>query len=92
MQVCISSSLSPIGPSEQDTITVNGGGINSTVTFPVDQDTITITFPITDDEVGLEELERYVAMLEIVGTPRGVVLGTITSADIEISDNDGEGV
>ena len=78
------------GPSDQTGIIINGGGIDEVIDFPVDVNMVTIMFPITDDELGLEEIERYIAMLEIVGTPTGVIPGTTTSTEIQITDDDGE--
>ncbi len=80
------------GPSTQTGITVNAGRIDSIVTFPADQQMITINFPIGDDDLGLEELERYIANLEIIGSPSGVVPGTITSAEVQVRDNDGKDI
>ena len=77
------------GPSTQTGIMVNAGGIDSTITFPADQQMITIDFPVGDDELGLEVLERYIANLEIIGSPSGVVTGTITSAEVQVRDNNG---
>ncbi|XP_064387502.1 uncharacterized protein LOC135335845 isoform X3 [Halichondria panicea] len=76
------------GPSTQTGITVNAGGIDSIITFPADQQMITIDFLIGDDDVGLEVLERYIANLEIIGSPSGVVTGTITSAEVQVRDDD----
>ncbi|XP_064387511.1 uncharacterized protein LOC135335851 isoform X2 [Halichondria panicea] len=75
------------GPSTQTGIMVNAGGIDSTITFPADQQMITIDFPVGDDELGLEVLEQYIANLEIIGSPSGVVTGTITSAEVQVRDN-----
>ncbi len=71
---------------------MNAGGIDSIVTFPADQQMITINFPIGDDNVGLEVLESYIANLAIIGSPSGVVPGTITSAEVQVRDDDGKDV
>ncbi|XP_064387505.1 uncharacterized protein LOC135335846 isoform X3 [Halichondria panicea] len=76
------------GPSTQTGIMVNAGGIDSTITFPADQQMITINFPIGDDDLGLEVLERYIANLEIIGSTSGVIPGTITSAEVQVRDDD----
>ncbi len=80
------------GPSTQTGIMVNAGGIDSTITFPADQQMITINFPIGDDDLGLEVLERYIANLEIIGSTSGVIPGTITSAEVQVRDDDGKDI
>ncbi len=68
---------------------MNAGGIDSTITFPANEQMITIEFPISDDELALEVLERYTANLEIIGSPIGVITG-IMSAEVQVRDNDGK--
>ena len=77
------------GPTEQTGIIGNAAGIDETVLFPGDQQMITIPFGIGDDELGLEVLERYIAMLEIVGNPQSVVLGD-SEAEVQVMDDDSE--
>ena len=67
---------------------VNADGIDSTLTFPPDQDMITINFDIGDDELGLEEIESYIASLMIEGSPPRISLGDISTAQVAVVDDD----
>ena len=71
----------------------SGGSINRDEAFTTGQFIFNLSFPLTDDEIALEDLESYVATLTLApGTPPGVVLGSQTTATITVADNDGESV
>ena len=78
-----------VGPSDQENIVRSADGIDTTITFPADQETVEISFTLTDDTVGLEDIESYIATLELVGTPEGVVIGDIPETTVNVLDNEG---
>ncbi len=79
------------GPSTQDFVVVSAAGLLGQVTFPAGQTTVRVPFNINNDEVGLEDLEMYVASLSL--TPEaiagGVSLAAISQADVQVVDDDG---
>ena len=58
------------------------------MTFPPDQDRVTIDFNIGDDQLGLEEIESYIASLMIEGSPPRISLGDIDTAQVDVVDDD----
>ena len=78
----------PTGPSEQTNIVRSADGIAETQTFPAGASSIFFDFALTDDLVGGEDVETYIASLEIVGASV-VQLGSRTSTQVFVEDNDG---
>ncbi len=75
------------GPSNQPFIIPSAGGLNQNgFTFPAGQTTVRVPFVVTDDEVGLEDLESYIATLTT--SAAGVNVGAISQTTIEIVDDD----
>ena len=83
------SNSSFIGPSDQDNIERSADGIDTTITFPADQNTVEVSFTLTDDNVGLEDIESYLVSLELIGTPVGVDIGDIPEATVNVLDDEG---
>ncbi len=79
------------GPSTQEFVQVSAAGISGGFTFPAGQSSTRIMFNINNDEVGLEDLETYIAVLSIdsATTASGVGIGAIATADVQIVDDDG---
>ncbi|ORU95024.1 MAG: hypothetical protein A6F71_10280 [Cycloclasticus sp. symbiont of Poecilosclerida sp. M] len=79
------------GPSEQTDVAVSAEGINTIVTFeagPGASDSIFISFGINDDEVGLEAVETYTVVFEILSSTDLVFPGMITETTVNILDTD----
>ena len=53
-------------------------------------DTITITFPLTDDDVALEEIERFFVGLMVENPDSGVIITQPERTQINVLDDDGE--
>ena len=78
------------GPSTQTDVIISADGISETITFPAGPSgSIFATFTITDDDVGLEAVESYVASLELVVPNDGILVDRNTTV-INIEDDDGE--
>ena len=79
------------GPSTQDFVVVSAAGLPGQVTFPAGQTTVRVPFNINNDEVGLEDLESYLASLSLTSEAiaGGVSLGAISQADVQVVDDDG---
>ena len=76
------------GPSNQPFIVPSADGLNQNgFIFPAGQTTVRVPFVITDDEVGLEDLESYFATLTT--SAAGVNVGAISQTAVEIVDDDG---
>ena len=69
-----------IGPETQpSTVEISGSSINKIIEFiPGVQLTNTVLLDIIDDNIGLESVEAYVLTLSLVGSNRGVVLGSVS--------------
>ena len=81
------------GPSVQTDIERSADRIDEVQTFeagPSADNSLFFEFALTDDSVGLEAIEMYFADLTIVGTPGGVMLGSVTTVRVNVLDNDGE--
>ena len=81
--------LSITGPSTQSDVVISAAGISETQTFPAGSSSITFNFDLTDDIVGLEDVESYIASLQLVGSPAGVELGATTETTVFVTDDDG---
>ena len=53
--------------------------------------TISVTFDLTDDDVALEEVERYFASLTLVDSASGVLIVQPEMTQINVLDDDGGG-
>ena len=61
-----------------------------TFTFPAGQTSVRVPFTISDDMVGLEDLETYNVTLGLPSpAPQNVSLGTMTMAVVQVMDDDG---
>ena len=78
-----------VGPSDQTDIERSAAGINKTLTFPASDSSLKFDFTITDDDIGLEADESYVATLELVDSPDGVSLGNLSKTLVTVVDDDG---
>ncbi len=69
----------------------SAAGLPGQVTFPAGLTSVRVPFTINNDEVGLEDLESYLASLSL--TPEaiaaGVSLGAISQASVQVVDDDG---
>ena len=45
-------------------------------------------FDLTNDNVGLEALESYVASLQLVGSPLGIQTGSLVQTTVNVEDDD----
>lgn len=80
------------GPSTQTNIEQSAAGIDQVVTFGAGPDapnSISITFDLTDDDVALEAVERYVASLSVVDPSSGVRVVQPSVTTINVLDDDG---
>ena len=80
------------GPSTQTNIEQSAAGIDQVVTFGAGPDapnTISIMFNLTDDDVALEAIERYVASLSVVDSSSGVIVTQPSVTTINVLDDDG---
>ena len=87
--MCSSSCCHLQGPSEQTGIVRSADGNAETQTFPAGSSSIMFNFALTDDNIGLEAVESYVASLQLVGSPVGVELGTTIETTVVVEDDDG---
>ena len=81
------------GPSNQASIERSADGINEIITFeagPDAPDIIRVNFTLTDDNVALEDIERYVVNLFLPDSPAGVLIVEPDTTRIEVLDDDGE--
>ena len=62
----------------------------TTFAFPAGQTSVRVPFNITDDMVGLEDLETHNVTLGLPSpAPQGVSLGVRTMAVVQVMDDDG---
>ena len=89
---CVTSSYHlinlPTGPSEQTNIVRSADGIAETQTFPAGASSIFFDFALTDDDFLGEDVETYIASLEIVGDSI-IELGSQATTQVLVLDNDG---
>lgn len=81
------------GPSTQTNIERSAPAINELITFeagPEAPDTITVTFPLTDDNVALEDVERFFVGLTVDTPGSGVLVVQPERTQINVLDDDGE--
>ena len=81
------------GPSTQPDIEQSAPVINEVITFaagPEALDTITVTFPLTDDDVALEEVERFFVGLTVENPDSGVIVTQPERTQVNVLDDDGE--
>ena len=79
------------GPSEQTDVAVSAEGIDIIVIFgagPDADDSIFIPFGINDDEVGLEAVETYTVVFEILSSTNLVFPGMIIETTVNIEEDD----
>ena len=77
------------GPSNNTGIIRSAAGISETKTFPAGSSSITFNFDLTDDNVGLEALESYIASLQLVGSPLGIETGVcLVETTVNVEDDD----
>ena len=76
------------GPSTQSDVFISAAGIFETKTFPAGSSSITFYFDLTDDNVGLEAVESYIASLQIVGSPLGIQTGSLVQTTVIVEDDD----
>ena len=78
------------GPSEQTGIVRSAEGVDETQTFPNSSTLVSVlfSFALTDDLIGGEDVETYVASLEIVGNST-VQLGSQSTTQVFVKDDDG---
>ena len=69
----------------------SAAGLPGQVTFPTGQTSVRVPFTINNDEVGLEDLESYLASLSLTSEAiaAGVSLGAISQASVQVVDDDG---
>lgn len=82
------------GPSNQPNIERSASGINEVITFQSGldaPDTISVQVNLTDDDVALEDVERYFASLSLVDSTSGVLIVQPERTQINVLDDDGEG-
>ena len=81
-----------LGPSDQPNIEHSAAAINEVITFragPEVPNTISVTFHLTDDDVALEEVERYFASLSVEDSASGVLIVEPEMTQINVLDDDG---
>ena len=61
------------------------------LTFSPEETMKVVSIPLVDDEVALEETEKYTLSLHVPATQIGVELGRNPEAVLEVLDNDGKG-
>ena len=79
------------GPSNQLNVEISAAAVNEVIEFQAGAaapDTITISFEINNDEVALEDVERYIAQLNLEGSSNAVIVEPQTT-EINILDDDG---
>ena len=67
--------------------------INELITFgagPSAPDTLTVTFPLTDDDVALEDVERFFVDLTVETPGSGVLVVQPERTRINVLDDDGK--
>ena len=80
-----------IGPSSQSDVVISADGINEILTFGAGADAPNrsdIVFNITDDDIALEAVERYIALLEVLPGSLGVQVGDPSETSVAILDDD----
>ena len=77
------------GPSNNTGIIRSAAGISETKTFPAGSSSITFNFNLTDDNVGLEAVESYIASLQLVGSPLGIQTGVcLVETTVNVEDDE----
>ena len=90
MQCAITVLLLTVGPEPQDNVVLSGGDVDQSITFTAGSSagtSISISVTITDDNVGLEDVEQYALTLRNQSITTNVNLGGDTT--ISITDNEG---
>ena len=81
------------GPSNQTDVVVSADGLNDRIVeFSAGDsapNSIPIDFDITDDEIGLEAVERYNASFTIIFSEGIVIPGIPETTTINVLDDDG---
>ena len=79
------------GPSTQDFVVVSAAGLPGRFTLSAGQTSVRVPFNINNDEVGLEDLETYLAFLSLTSEAMaaGHSLGALTQATVSVTDDDG---
>lgn len=80
-----------IGPSSQSDVVISADGINEILTFGAGADAPNrsdIVFNITDDDIALEAVERYIALLEVLPGSLRVQVGDPSETSVAILDDD----
>ena len=81
------------GPSTQPNIERSAPEINRLITFEAGfgaPDRITIYFPLTDDDIALEDVERFFVDLSVETPDSGVVVVSPERTRINVLDDDSE--
>ena len=81
------------GPSDQTNILASASAVNETITFLSGvgaPNSIFVNISLTDDQVALEAVERYIVGLEIaLDTSTAIRIGSPSTTVINVLDNDG---
>ena len=70
---------------------VSAAGLPGQITLSAGQTSVRVPFTINNDEVGLEDLETYLASLSLTSEAiaAGHSLGALTQATVSVTDDDG---
>ncbi len=81
-----------VDPSSQTDIERSAeDGISMDITFQAGEtadNSITISFNLTDDEIGLEDIEEFIVRLEILTPGLPVAVGEQDTTVVNVVDND----
>ena len=77
------------GPGEDAGIVRSASGISEQQTFPAGSTSLLFYLNLTDDNVGLEAVESYIASLQLVGSPLGIRTGVcLVDTTVNVEDDD----
>ena len=80
------------GPSSQAFVVQSAAGFSGSYVFPAGMTSARFMFTITDDNVGLEDIEMYLATLSLGAgaAAAGAMLGARAQATVAVVDDDGQ--